>query len=173
MRTIFYTASSLDGFISDPRDSLSWLLSREVDRSGPMGYDGFFEGVGALAMGATTYQWLRGQEADWPYTLPCWVFTHRTFDPPVGADIRFTTGDIDTVHSAMVAAAGSRTRWLVGGGDLVGQFADHGLLDEMWVQYAPVTLGSGAPLLPRHIEFRLEELAQNGEFVCARLAVLK
>jgi len=42
----------------------------------------------------------------------------------------------------------------------------------MWVQYAPVTLGSGAPLLPRHVEFRLEQLAQNGEFACARLAVV-
>ena len=120
VKTIFYTASSLDGFIADPRDSLSWLLSRDVDRSGPMGYDGFFEAAGALAMGATTYQWLRDHEADWPYTLPCWVFTHRTFDPPAGADIRFTTGDIDTVHAAMVAAAGGRIRWLVGGGDLVG-----------------------------------------------------
>ncbi|HEX4189738.1 MAG TPA: dihydrofolate reductase family protein [Marmoricola sp.] len=61
--------------------------------------------------------------------------------------------------------------WVAGGGDLVGQFHDHGLLDEIWVQYAPVTLGAGAPLLPCRIEF--EEIAQdpNGDFACRRLRV--
>jgi dihydrofolate reductase len=39
----------------------------------------------------------------------------------------------------------------VGGGDLVGQFHDQGLLDELIVSIAPVTLGRGAPLLPRRI----------------------
>ena len=38
-------------------------------------------------------------------------------------------------------AAGEQNLWLVGGGELVGQFHDAGLLDEVWVQYAPVTLG--------------------------------
>ena len=39
----------------------------------------------------------------------------------------------------------------MGGGDLVGQFHDHGLLDELLVSLASVTLGAGAPLLPRRI----------------------
>ena len=59
----------------------------------------------------------------------------------------------------MVDAAGDKDVWLVGGGDLVGQFHDAGLLDEVWVQYAPVTLGRrSAPVLPRHVELRLEEV---------------
>src|SRR3712207_8149692 len=70
------------------------------------------------------------------------------------------------------AAAGDRNVWIVGGGDLVGQFADVGLLDEVTVSIAPVTLGAGAPLLPRRIELRLEELGQNGDFVAARFAVV-
>jgi dihydrofolate reductase len=73
----------------------------------------------------------------------------------------------------MAAAAGGRNRWIVGGGDLAGQFADAGLLDEVIVYVAPVTLGAGAPLLPRRIELRLEELGQNGEFACARYAVVR
>jgi dihydrofolate reductase len=44
---------------------------------------------------------------------------------------------------------GRQEIWLVGGDDLVGQFADHGLLDEILLGIAPVTLGNGAPLLPR------------------------
>ena len=39
----------------------------------------------------------------------------------------------------------------MGGGDLVGQFADAGLLDQIIATVAPVTLGAGAPLLPRDI----------------------
>jgi dihydrofolate reductase len=73
----------------------------------------------------------------------------------------------------MVEAAGTKNVWLVGGGDLVGQFADRGLLDELWVQYAPVTLGGGAPLLPRRIEFILAEVAQDRDFACARYTVAR
>ena len=53
----------------------------------------------------------------------------------------------------MRAAAGTKNVWLVGGGDLVGQFHDAGLLDEVIVQVGSVTLGKGKPLLPRFIAF--------------------
>ena len=71
----------------------------------------------------------------------------------------------------MTEAADGKDLWLMGGGDLVGQFADAGLLDEVWVQYAPVTLGGGAPLLPRRLELRLEDQARNREFLCSRYTV--
>ncbi len=174
MKSIYFTASSLDGFIADPDNSLSWLLSRAVDGRGPMGYDGFIDAVGAMAMGATTYEWIRDNNAGgWPYSIPCWVFTHRDFAALGGGDVRFTQADVALVHAEMVTAASGKNVWLVGGGELVGLFADNGLLDEVWIQYAPVTLGAGAPVLPRRIEFRLEELAQNGELACTRLAVVR
>ena len=72
-----------------------------------------------------------------------------------------------------VAAAAGRNVWIVGGGDLAGQFADAGLLDEILVMIAPVALAGGAPLLPRRLELRLEELGQNGDFACARYAVVR
>lgn len=171
--TISCTASSLDGFIADPDNSLSWLLNRDVDASGPMGYAAFIASVGAFAMGATTYQWiLEHEEGRWPYSIPCWVFTHHEL-PAVDGDVRFTSADVEAVHGDMARAARGRNVWLVGGGDLVGQFADAGLLDEVWVQYAPVTLAAGSPVLPRRLEFQLEEIAQNGELACARLSVLR
>jgi dihydrofolate reductase len=52
--------------------------------------------------------------------------------------------------------------WLVGGGELVGQFADAGLLDEILVGVAPVTLGGGAPLLPRRLTAADLELVDVG-----------
>jgi dihydrofolate reductase len=171
--TQYYTATTLDGFIADPKHSLEWLFTRKQDRDGPLSYNAFIARVGALAMGATTYEWILGHEqGKWPYELPCWVFTHRDL-PVVHERIELTSADVANVHARMREAAGERNIWIVGGGDLAGQFADRGLLDEVIVYIAPVTLGAGAPLLARHIELRLEELARNGDFACARYAVVR
>jgi dihydrofolate reductase len=178
--TQYYTATTLDGFIADPNNSLDWLFTRARDEDGPMNYDEFIADVGALAMGSTTYEWIIDHEfADkvpedwkWPYDIPCWVFTHRQLAVVPDAKIEFTSADVATVHEKMVRAAGGRNVWIVGGGDLVGQFADVGLLDEVIVSIAPVTLGAGAPLLPRRIELRLDEMGRNGDFVAARYSVI-
>lgn len=179
MTTTYFTASSVDGFIADPEHSLSWLLSRDVDGRGPMGYEQFLEEqVGALVMGSSTYTWLLANELagdppkPWPYEQPTWVFSTRDL-PRVDGDIRYVQGPVASRHAEMVAAAGDRGVWVVGGGDLAGQFADAGLLDEVWVQYAPVALGAGAPLLPRRLELRLEEVGRNRDFACARYTVVQ
>jgi dihydrofolate reductase len=51
----------------------------------------------------------------------------------------------------MVQAASGKNVWIVGGGDLAGQFYDAGLLDEVIVQVGSVTLGRGKPLFPRRV----------------------
>jgi dihydrofolate reductase len=178
MATQYFTASSIDGFIADPEHSLSWLLSRDVDRAGPMSHDVFMESVGAMVMGASTYRWILDHDTDaegapvWRYETPCWVFTHRDL-PGVDGDVRFVQGPVEPVHRELADAAGGRNVWVVGGGDLAGQLADAGLLDEVWVQYAPVALGSGAPLLPRRLELELDEVARNRDFACARYRVVR
>jgi dihydrofolate reductase len=157
VRTQYYTASSLDGFIADPHDSLDWLFP--LGDIGATSYPAFIREVGALAMGSHTYEWMlrhvAGPEADrpqpWPYAQPTWVFTSRALPLVPSADIRFVSGDVRSVHRAMVAAAAGKNVWIVGGGDLAGQFYDHGLLDELFVQIGSVTLGAGKPLLPRTI----------------------
>ena len=179
--TQYYTATTLDGFIADPDNSLEWLFTRKREEDGPLNYGEFIADVGAMAMGATSYEWILGHEfggkdpADWTwmYDVPCWVFTHRDLPVVPGADLRFVSGDVASVHADMAAAAGERNLWIVGGGDLVGQFADAGLLDEVIVQIAPVTLGGGASLLPRRLELRVDETGRNGDFVCARYGVVR
>lgn len=171
--TQYYTATTLDGFIADPNHSLDWLFTRQQDRDGPLSYNTFIADIGALAMGSTTYEWvLEHEQGKWPYDLPCWVFTHRELTVVPDGRIELTSDDVADVHERMRAAAGERNVWIVGGGDLAGQFADRGLLDEVIVYIAPVTLGAGAPLLPRRVELRLEELARNGDFACARYSVV-
>jgi dihydrofolate reductase len=170
--TTYYTATSLDGFIADEEHSLEWLLRQDQDPSGPLNHEEFFGRIGAMVMGSTTYEWvLRHEQGRWPYDLPTWVLTTREL-PKVGAAVRFAHGDVRAVHGEMAAAAGGKDLWVVGGGDVAGQYADAGLLDEVIVHLAPVTLGGGAPLLPRKLDLRLEEVARNRAFACARYTVL-
>ncbi|WP_337003394.1 MULTISPECIES: dihydrofolate reductase family protein [unclassified Microbacterium] len=174
MTTHFYTASSLDGFIATEQHSLDSLLSQDIDQDGPMSYADFERNIGAVLMGASTYEWvMRHEEGRWGYTQPAWVFTHRELALPDSGDVRLTQADVRTVHAEAVAAAGEKDVWIVGGGDLAGQFADAGLLDEVWVQYAPVTLGAGAPLLPRRLDLELIEVARNRSFLCGRYRVMR
>jgi len=169
--TIYFTASSLDGFIAGPGHSLDWLLQRDNDPQGPQSHGEFLAGVGAAIMGANTYQWLvEHLDGPWPYQVPTWVMTHRTFEPPHG-DVRFSSADVTRIHADACAAAAGRDVWLVGGGELVGRFHDAGLLDELRVQYAPATLGAGFPLLPRRIDLDLVSLDRNRDFACGRYVV--
>lgn len=171
MKTIYYTASSLDGYIADAANSLDWLFQFGEP---PDTYAQFMAGIGALAMGSTTYEWLLAHEFGdmsnvakrWPYEQPTWVFSSRRLPPIPGADIRFVSGDVRPVHRQMTEAAAGGDIWLAGGGELVGRFHDHGLLDEIVVQIASVTLGGGAPLLPRRIAtppLRLVSVTQVGD----------
>jgi dihydrofolate reductase len=157
MKTQYYTASSLDGYIAGPDDCLDWLM--QFGNVEGTSYPDFIRDIGALAMGSATYEWLLRHEIrpesdepkPWPYEQPSWVFTSRSLPKVAGADLRFVRGDVRPVHREMVGAADGKNVWIVGGGELAGRFYDHGLLDELIVQVAAVTLGGGAPLFPRAI----------------------
>jgi dihydrofolate reductase len=148
MKTQYYTASSLDGFIADANHSLDWLF--QFGDVSETSYPQFFSEVGAIAMGSTTYEWILSHQS-WSYEQPTWVFSSRTLPTAKGANIHFANGSVQVVHEEMVKAAGGKNIWIMGGGDLAGQFFDASLLDEIIVTIASVTLGSGAPLLPRAI----------------------
>lgn len=172
-RTVYYTATTLDGFLADEHDSLEWLLSRDIDQEGPMGYGSFIDGVGALVMGATTYSWvlshLEQTGESWSYAQPCWVLTHR--DLPRAADnvhlVRADTSEeLRHLHADATAVAGDKDVWLVGGGGVAAALADLGLLDTLMVSIAPVTLGSGKRLLEGRTDLRLTRVERNRDFAC-------
>jgi dihydrofolate reductase len=171
MKTQYFTATSLDGFIATEDDSLEWLFPLgDLNNSS---YPAFIAEVGALAMGSSTYEWMQ-RNADmvtaetgspWPYSQPAWVFSSRTLPAIPGADIRFVNGDVRQVHAAMRTAAADKNIWIVGGGDLAGQFYDAGLLDELIIQIGSATLGQGKPLFPRRVlspTLRLVSVQQMG-----------
>lgn len=157
MKTQYYTSASLDGFLATEDDSLDWLFPLgDIDETS---YPSFISHVGAIAMGSSTYEWiLRNTSAvseqtgsAWPYTQPVWVFTRRTLPVMEGARVTFAKGDVRAAHSQMLAAANGKNVWIMGGGDLAGQFHDAGLLDQIIVQVGSVTLGKGKPLFPRRL----------------------
>jgi len=175
-RTTYYTAATLDGFIADPQDRLDWLFVQDQDEQGPLNYDEFIAGIGAIVMGSTTYEWILRHNAEtgekWAYDLPAWVMTHRELPGVDGADVRFAQGDVAPLHAELASAAGDRGVWVVGGGDLACQFAEAGLLDDIVVYLAPVTLGAGRPIFPRPFDLTLMEVHQNKAFIAARYDVV-
>lgn len=153
MKTIYCTATALNGFIADESNSLEWLFQfGEPDSS----FQKFVDSVGVIAMGSTTYEWLLNNhvfapqgENPWPYAIPAFVFTSRNLRRVEGADITFVKGDVKPVHDKMKDLAHDKNIWIMGGGELAAKFYDQGLLDEFIIHLAAVTLSGGAPLFPR------------------------
>jgi len=172
MKTQYYTASSLDGFIATDDHSIDWLFPlADINQSS---YPEFIEHIGAIAMGSGTYEWLLSNAdavvaemgSPWPYAQPVWVFSHRTLPTIQGADIHYVQGDVREHHADMCAAAAGKNIWIAGGGELAAQFYDADLLDEMIIQVGSVTLGSGRPVFPRQAlspVFKLKSVQQMGE----------
>jgi dihydrofolate reductase len=190
VKVIYYTAASLDGFIADEHHSLDWLFEvpHAGDDQGDDGsWDAFIGRIGTLVIGATTYAWmldhhpamLEGpdQWREFYGERPAVVLTHRTDLPTLpGVDLRFASGDVRPVYDEIVAARPDQDIWVVGGGDVVGQFDDAGLLDEIQVHVTPVVLGAGAPLLPRRItssRLRFREATHLGQRVNVTLDVAR
>ena len=175
-RVIFYTATTLNGFLADDEDSLDWLFAAPGGEGGDDDFQRFLSGIGVLVQGSTTYRWVLEHEdlvahpEKWPAyygARPTWVFTSRELPRVPGADVRFAAGDVREAWPQIRDAAGERDVWVVGGGDLAGQFADAGLLDEIRVSIAPATLPSGRPLLPRRLgadRLELTSVRQAGAF---------
>jgi len=159
----YYLAQSLDGYLAEKDGGLDWLTkfegAGELEDAEPAkgSYERFFEGVGALAMGSATYEFLLDEASErWPYEgTPSWVFSSRELPVPYDADIRLASGPVRPVCEEMKAAAGDRNVWIVGGGNLAMQFADEDLLDELHLTIIPVVLGDGLPTFPRRLRQRL------------------
>lgn len=157
MKTQFYTAVSLDGFLADENHSLEWLF--QFDHDNENSYNHFINKIGAIAMGSSTYEWMLKNyifkdpenPMPWPYEQPVWVFSSRDLQKLDQGDIRFVKGDVEPVFQEMQKAAKRKNIWIVGGGDLASQFYKKGLLDELLLTIAPVILTRGARLFTEKV----------------------
>src|SRR5918993_3862328 len=113
-RVIFYTATTLNGFLADESDSLDWLFAAPGGEGGDSSFQTFLSGIGVLVQGSSTYEWVLRQEnlveqpEKWPAyygARPTFVFTSRELPSVPGADIRFARGSVADAWPDIEAAA--------------------------------------------------------------------
>jgi dihydrofolate reductase len=138
-RVRLFIATSLDGYIAGPGGALDWLFG-DAD----YGYDEFIAGIDTLAMGRRTYDVVRSF-GEWPYEgLATTVFT-RQDRMPHDPHVSFATKPpAEWLHE--VEQSPGKDVWVVGGGELIRDFLDARLLDEITIAVHPVVLGGGTPL---------------------------
>ena len=179
MPIIYNAATTLNGFLADDHDSLQWLFDVPGADDAEADNQAFLASVDALVMGSTTYEWLldaldspaelTAQYGDWPI----WVVTSRDLPVPDGSRVRLVGGAVAEALPA-IRATGD-TIWVMGGGDLAGQFHDVGALDGIILTLAPVFLPAGRPTLPRRIEahrLSVPQVRRLGHFTELRFEVL-
>ena len=159
--------TSVDGYITGPHDGPGKGLGEGGERlhhwvfGGPWTYDSGPKGepagedaewlaettsrVGAVVGGRWTYEAAGHWGGENPWGLPFFIVTHRTQDEPEGGGFTFVSGVGEAVQRAR-DAAGGRDVHVMGGGDVIRQALEAGLVDELTVIIAPITLGGGKRL---------------------------
>jgi len=141
-----HMVSSLDGIIAKKDNSVSWL-----DGSGDVYEKGISESdasddvasIDCFVLGARTYE--HALELGWPYgDTPAVVVTNREL-PSTRKSVEFYSGDLKKLVDEILAPRFGNI-WLVGGAMLCQSFMRLGLVDEIRLMVAPVTLGDGLHL---------------------------
>lgn len=142
-----YLAASLDGYIADAAGEVGWLdpyFSPEVD------FGAFFRTIGAMVMGRTTWDWTVAHGHSDAVEGRAIVQTHRPLGdaPP---DVRAFAGDVRDLAAELrrELRGTGKDVWLMGGGESLAGFDEHGLVDRWELGLVPVLLGEGVPLFPR------------------------
>jgi dihydrofolate reductase len=110
-----------------------------------------FEAAGAYVMGRRMAD---GGEVPWgdepPFHAPVFVVTHRPRETLVrqgGTSFTYVTDGLASAVEQARAAANGKNVAVAGGGRVVRQVLEAGLLDELELHIAPVVLGAGMRLL--------------------------
>lgn len=140
-----YIATSLDGKIARADGDVSWLDEVPNPDKEDYGYFSFFDSVGITLMGNKTYQQILGFGIDFPYKDKInYVFT-RNSTLEKDENVTYVSEDIPSFVNKLKEQ--EKDIWLVGGGEIIALFLDHGLVDEVLLFIMPVILGEGIPLL--------------------------
>lgn len=145
-RIILYIAASVDGYIADADGGVSWLEA--FNREGEdYGYAELNARVSTLILGANTYHQVLGF-GEWPYTgKDTVVVTHHPLAGPPDPRIRAYSGPAREL-AAQLKRDAEGDIWLVGGGQIIGDFARAGLIDQYILFTMPLLLGDGVRLFP-------------------------
>jgi dihydrofolate reductase len=127
-------------------------------------------GTGATVMGRRMYSggagaWEGDQNADgwWgdepPFHHPVFILTHHAREPVIkqgGTTFTFVTDGIESALEQARAAAGDKDVAVGGGANVVQQYLNVGLLDELQIHLVPVFLGDGIRLFDQLATDRIQ-----------------
>lgn len=103
-KVILYIATSLDGYIAQPQDDLSFLSLVEQEGE-DYGYGAFVQTVDAVIMGRKTYDKVRSMGVDFPHADKDAHIITRTPRPSIGS-VSFYTGDLKILIDRLKAEEG-------------------------------------------------------------------
>ena len=151
-------AASLDGYIRSPSGDLSWLndaMSKDED----YGFATTEDRTGAYVMGANTYREAAGMGGGGS-AVPTYVLTHdETLATPKNTHL-FSGDPAVLVARLKAALPAEKDICVFGGGQVVTQFIEAGLLDELGVAVIPVILGGGIPFFGSISQWNRLELVE-------------
>jgi dihydrofolate reductase len=136
---------SLDGFIAGPGDAMDWIFDFLAPESAEVA--AVAAATGAMLVGRRTYDVGNRMQADdpgsadYPFSGPTFLLTHRPPDPP-DPGVTVLSGDIGGAVATALGAAGGKNLEILGA-DVAGQALRRGLVDEILVYVLPVLLGDG------------------------------
>lgn len=157
-KAILEIALSADGYVAGLHDEQDWL--EQFDDPSEFGFDTFIPTVGSLVVGMRSYE--LGIERGWfkdqaygpsPIFVVC---NEKPESPSTDGDFRFVTTGVEDAYHQAAEAAGEKNIFVFGGPNIVQQFLEKNLLDEMHLHYVPIMLGQGIPLFAHMQERRIQ-----------------
>ena len=160
-KIIVHIATSADGFIARPDGDIDWL----TDRPEPEGFYGlpeFARSIGGKILGRKTFDTSVALGQQFSVKDPHYVFSRRPAPPSPPPGVHFVSEPIAAFARRMRAEAG-KDLWLMGGGEIIGEFLDAKAVDDFIISVVPVFIGEGIPLIaPRHLHVPLDLVSVQG-----------
>lgn len=150
-------AASLDGYVASANGDLSWL-NQAMSSDEDYGFDETMKRSGAYIIGANTYREMVNTGMTGGGSTPTYVVTHQPSIGKASKSVSFYSGDLRTLVQKCKDETG-KDICLFGGADLITQFIELDLLDELGISIVPVLLGSGVPFFGKISEWKRLRLA--------------
>ena len=173
-----------DNFDTDLLDR--WMFSEPEKQKHTKEIDAILD-AGAFIMGNNMFvpkdkrndpEWKGWWGDNPPYHAPVFVLTHKECRPiemEGGTTFNFVTDGIKSALTKAQVAAGDRNVKIMGGAQTINQYLAAGLVDELWLNIVPVTIGEGSRLFEGVTDLKLIPTEVSGTEVVThiRYTVLK
>ncbi|MGX7162455.1 dihydrofolate reductase family protein [Enterococcus massiliensis] len=140
-KLVFYGAISLDGYLADTEDNLQWLFDTPT---GETTYAAFDQLTDTLVMGRKTYEEAKKLTEGTPFyqDKEVIVFSRKLKELPDATVV----SENPVAYLKQLQQQEGKMIWFVGGGNLLKPLLEADMIDEWWIQIAPVLLGKGKRL---------------------------